>query len=523
MGKTKLSIYLIKAEYAADYTRAVEMNGVSSTQKLTDIGVVYTKKSTPHTPRWVTGFFGNEVPSKLFVSSSASALLLTRIASKDEARLFAISFGYGYTLLKIEAIEERFGLRVALNACGAESLRKVRRTSVAGNARKTSEQLPRRSSIDEFGMDIERDLLEGVTVECDEDTLVAGSVTGGDALSLSADVDVHSIGDLLKKIYDLYKKDSYKQSFGWVDQISSVKSPAVIEALEKHTVELINAGNPTLWLAVPEVINWESIEGFKIGRNRKLKDDILIEDVLKSLGKKGLTDFDQLKRKRIRVIGEESGETLRQWSAAQCLYGELDYEGSVYCANGGKWYKLDQGYREAIEASFNRTEISQMDFPDCIASRESEYNRCLAEADSVHRALLDAKNIEYGGGRSMIELCDVLCDDGSFIHVKFYSGSATLSHLFSQGLVSASLVKQDEEFVEAANEKIEAVAPGFEMRVGADTLKEVIYGIATKEDGERPQIPFFSKVTLDYVKRQFGLMGVRVSIKAIHRISNSPN
>lgn len=518
MAKTKLSIYLIKPEFSANDKLVVDVEKVSSSSEVEGVGTVYIRESVPHVPKWAGQFFGDTISHDALVSSSASALLLARLVEED--CLFAVSFGYGYTMLNPDAITERFGLRVALNACGPNSLRKISRTSLAGNARKTSEQMPRQAQISEFGMDVERDLLEGVTVECDENLLGARSLTGSNSLSLSADADVHSIATLFGKIYTLYEEDAYKQSFAWVDHIAAVKAPAIVAGLENRVVECINSRDPSVWLAVPEIINWEAIEGFKNGRLRELRDDILIDDVLETFGEKGLKDFNQLKKVTIGAVSGTSGESIKSWTAAKCLYGELTYEGSTYCANAGGWYKIDQDYSETINQGYLKTPISKMSFPDYAESGEAEYNEKLVSVDGSHRALLDARSISYGGGRSKIELCDVLCDNGSFIHVKLYSGSATLSHLFNQGLVSAELVKQDTAFVSEANEKVHSVAPQFKMSVGPETLKEVVYGIVTKEPAKRPNIPFFSKVAFDYVKKQYALMGVRVSIKAIHRVAH---
>lgn len=520
MPKNKLSIYLIKAECSSADKVAVDMEKVGDSMAIEGVGIVYVKESYPHTPKWVEGFFGDSLTAEKLVSCSASALLLVEIAPKGTGRLFAVSFGYGYTMLNPDAVEERFGLRVALNVCSADSLRKVRRTSVAGNARKTSEQLPRRSPITEFGMDIERDLLEGVTVEGDEELLVSGSITGTDSLSLSAEIDIDSISTFLEKVYELYEKDTYKESFEWVDRISSVKAPGLVADLEKRAVELINSGDPSIWMAVPEVIDWEAVEGFRIGSHGELRGDVLIDDLLASLGEKGLSEFEQLKKASVCAVGEADGSVIRRWTAAKCLYGELVQEGSVYCVNGGGWYKVEQGYRDTIEAGYQGSAVSGMEFPECSVAKEADYNRELAEADSGHRALMDARNIRYGGGNSKIELCDVLCDDGRFVHVKFYSGSATLSHLFNQGLVSAELVKSADDFRERADEEVQTVVPGFSLKIGRNCPREVVYGIITKDSDDLPKIPFFSKVTYDYVRRQYDLMGVKVSIKAIHKATS---
>jgi uncharacterized protein (TIGR04141 family) len=59
-------------------------------------------------------------------------------------------------------------------------------------------------------------------------------------------------------------------------------------------------------------------------------------------------------------------------------------------------------------------------------------------------ALLDADPVIYGGGRSAIEICDLLSTDRVFVHVKAKTKSSTLSHLFAQGLNSAQAFRDVE-------------------------------------------------------------------------------
>ena len=61
-------------------------------------------------------------------------------------------------------------------------------------------------------------------------------------------------------------------------------------------------------------------------------------------------------------------------------------------------------------------------------------------------AVMDRKNIRYGGGASRIEFCDLFINKRTLLHVKRYGGSSAMSHLFSQGVVSATLFLQDRDF-----------------------------------------------------------------------------
>lgn len=516
MAKTRISVYLIKEGCDTDNQIIKEDNNFDC-QAIDGVGNFYSKQSYSKVPKWVDSMFGTSIDSSSLRSSSASAVLLVPIeVEENKRRIFAITFGYGRLMIDQSSIEERFGLKAVLNIADANSLRRIDKTSVAGNAMKSSEQLPKKSSIGDFTMDIERDLLEGVSVSMREDGLLEGTVKGADALNASIEINMVNILNVLATLYDIYKSDAYKESFDWIDRISSVKSQALINRLDKKAISLINASSPDIWMAIPELIDWEQISGFRIVGDENLYQDILIDKVLASLHQP-LTEIKQLKNRKVKALNSDETCALTTWSSYKCLFGELDLDGKQYCINGGKWYHVDNDYAQRIRESYELAPICNLPFPDWAdGEHEKDYNESLQMADSESRALMDAKNIPYGGGSSRIELCDVLTNEGVFIHVKKYSGSAVLSHLFNQGLVSTQLIKSDDDFRTRAAEKLKLENPGFKFALDHNCVREVVYAIATIDDGERPPIPFFSKVTFYYVKKQFEMLGVPVSLKAVH-------
>ena len=515
MAKTRISVYLIKEGVTAD-EEIVNTDKCKDVQTIDGVGTLYSRASRARTPRWVGSVFGSSIDASRLSTATASAVLIVPTAQGGAERIFALAFGYGHSLIEKSAIEERFGLKTALNLADSNSLRRVSRTTVAGNALKSNEQLPRRSSIGEFSLDIERDLLEGVTVSVADDDVFVGNVNGADAFSASVEIDMGNILEVLGAIYEAYCSESYKASFEWVDRISCVKSPETIGQLNASAVELINSGSHDVWMAVPAVVEWEKVSGFRIAGDRDLHQDILIEEVVGAMPG-GLTEFSQLKRRRIRMLGAEDEMELDSWPSDRCLFGEVSLGGRQYCLNGGKWYLIDNDFAERINGSYAKAMVSDVTFPECSgAMKEADYNRLLAESGGESMALMDAKNIPYGGGRSKVELCDVLTDAGRFIHVKHYSGSAVLSHLFNQGLVSAELMTEP-EFRALASDKLAESYPGFGMDLANGKVVEVIFGIITKDDAERPNIPFFSKVTYDHVSNRLRMMDVKVSIKAIRK------
>lgn len=106
-------------------------------------------------------------------------------------------------------------------------------TEVAGNARKSNEQMPKQSTISDFSLDIERDLLNGITAVSDKknSTFSGMTITGTDSLNVSTNRDVSSIREFLLDIYKVYSQDTYKQNFSWIDHIAPVKDKTLKDNL----------------------------------------------------------------------------------------------------------------------------------------------------------------------------------------------------------------------------------------------------------------------------------------------------
>ena len=68
--------------------------------------------------------------------------------------------------------------------------------------------------------------------------------------------------------------------------------------------------------------------------------------------------------------------------------------------------------------------------------------------------------IRFGRGRSLVEFCDLFNrEEKVLLHVKRYGGSAPLSHLFQQALVSGEAFRTESEFRRLANAKLPAGLP----------------------------------------------------------------
>lgn len=515
----KLSIYMIKDDYASSDKLIIDDQAEILTS-IENVGVAYFRPSAFYEPKWLKSFFGNVLSVNDVFTANARVALIIRIPivedGKNVFKAFAVTMGYGKYLFKENVIEERFGLRVVLNTIKPDSLRRINKTSIGGNQKISNEQLPLKADIGEFGFDIDRDLIGFVTGVSDDEAYVKGIMTGGDMLNLTADVDISNIKEFIKKTYDKYQLKTYRTNFAWVDHIQKVKDSRLLDILNTELINQINNKSPNIWMAVPDIINWEDISGFKYS-NQGIQSDIEIGLVCHSF-RNGLIKADQLKSKRIIAVDAMDDETIyKSWQAYNCLYGELEVNGKAYCINNGKWYCVDNDFVAQINGDYLNTNISPIKFIDFSSkhSNENEYSKDFVSTDPNTYLCMDKKNIAHGGGHSKIELCDILMANNSFIHVKPYSGSSTLSHLFNQAVVSAELVLSDLEFYNKANTEIGKASADKQFLLNKDNKITITFGIISKGPEDRPEIPFFSKVAFKYIKRRLETFGCDIYIKNI--------
>src|SRR5262249_23376723 len=100
--------------------------------------------------------------------------------------------------------------------------------------------------------------------------------------------------------------------------------------------------------------------------------------------------------------------------------------------------------------------------------------------------------------------------------------SSDLSHLFSQGFVSARLLQEDQAFRKAADEKIVSLTndPSFRF-FETSSLRtedfEIVYVIVAPWKGRTvlQALPFFSKVNLERPVQEVTNKGYQVSLSAV--------
>ncbi|MDH7943468.1 TIGR04141 family sporadically distributed protein [Pseudohongiella sp. SYSU M77423] len=516
--KEKLSIYLVKTSLADEISKFinVEISKPPINIELIDVeATLYVKKEPPKSPPTWTKLFTEhqELPEDIFGSrKSVGAALVIKLSSK----CFVLTFGTGFHMVRNEAIERDFGLRVTLNSVNPDKLRSLDKASYDHNPLNSRTQ----SSIDlgvfDLDVDSEMDMLYAVT-GASKVPIFGSHVTGRDALSLSLEISMDGLKEVLLEAISRYEA-SLPKEFEWVDNIQRIKDKELTEVLDLELDEILaekNFGN--MWLGEPEIVDWESQIGYSFDLYAQTPRHVVLrlEDLIKYLEDKGITFTSENLKSQIININDNEFNSIKKWSAYRCLYAEVNFDKEKFILRNGLWYRVNTNFANSVDDYLQSLDAYDFEFPVYAHEREENYNISVSDSNG-NIELMDKEFVKIGGPYDKLEFCDLIKDSIEFVHVKYYRNSSTLSHLFSQGVVASEAFIGDAAFRHRLNEKLPVASKLKDANSRPDPSKyKVVYAIATNRSIPN-ELPFFSKVTLKNALKRLKTLNFNVSLSAIN-------
>lgn len=270
-----------------------------------------------------------------------------------------------------------------------------------------------------------------------------------------------------------------------------------------------------LSFAPPDDVSVEDIHDFVIYKNDieevfdTMNIDALRAALTKFPGKFGVSSLAGIKIQARDSNGEPASfaKPLKSW-----VVFEAGDQKRRYLLTLGKWYALAEEYSEKLDQDLSQiedvTDILQLISWDDWGPKqnwEKHFNKKAIEGRQ-DLVCLDRHKLYSDGDE--IEACDLLHSAGYFIHVKPYSGSQTLSHLFSQGFVSAQTLISDAEYRGDFIEAVRSMNDDLVEVASSAPPKFVTYAIAFDGKQKLPQdLPTFSKVNLRSFSKRIRLLG----------------
>jgi uncharacterized protein (TIGR04141 family) len=412
-------------------------------------------------------------------------------------------------------------LLVALNSVDKESFRCIDKQSLDTIQSHTRIQSGQETTADQFGLDVEQDMLKAI-VGAPKDSRLGSRMTGTDSISVSVRMDLSDLPFLLKSYKEKFEADLSATDYQWVNNISLVKnSTSFVDALDNKLLEkFLKKDYSDLWLAIPEIIPWNTVKGFIYTHGKKiLHPDINLDGFLETVEHDQSVTLDMLKSRHVSCADENHDKVFKNWSIYKCTYAEIDHDGQRYILNDGKWYNVNIDFVSRTNADFKKVDVSSLTLPEYCGGGEGHYNAEVCKNQPNVFFLLDDKNkIFHGGGHGQIEVCDLFSVNKQLIHVKIYGKSSVFSHLFSQGFVSGQLLQIDTEFRKKIKDKL--TSPYSDLITvntrPADKEFTIIFAVISDAPGSDLYMPFFSRVNLNNTAKILKGFGYSVEILKIH-------
>jgi uncharacterized protein (TIGR04141 family) len=521
--RLRLTVFLIKDGYKdiKDFLQVAELRRVPVSSGSVN-GTLFFRSGFKSTPPWASIF--RDVPGfdpRSIVNQSSRGLYVVQV----EDRWFCFTFGYTRHLLVEAAVERNFGLIVALNLGDPDAIKAIDKTNISHVGLQSREQAGRDVGFDGFEFDTDIDLLKSITAkgraaEGEEQE----TYSGRDSFSVYTRVNLSSFADIAKKLWKARKSTAYQKRYPWVDKITQERDSAIVTQLDSELVSAVNSGTVSkIWLAVPEMISWEELDGFaykiRSPSPRKagpaLHPDIDLDGWLAATKLEGQITLNHLTNRKIFQCFKDGREPAA-WSVYRCLNAEIDIGGSKYILNDGDWYNVDREYVTHVDQFYRSIPTSALTLPSYGIKTEPKYLKDVPRSHPQF-AVMDRRNVMIGGGKSRVEFCDLFSNRNDIIHVKQYGGSSLLSHLFSQAVVSGECFLHESSFRHEVNKLLPM---GFKL---SDPTKDpvsarytICIAIMSKVHGPL-EIPFFSKVSMKHAVRSLQRMGYKVTKLKIER------
>lgn len=210
-------------------------------------GELFALQSAPTEPDWCAYL---EVEETLERSGIGGILFVP-----TRSRMFAITFGHAYRKLSDECYEHDFGLQFILNAAIPNKLRSADVAEPAALRMKRT-QGGDDSDLTLLDFKYNEDVLKSLTARVHPQYATwFESATGASSLRLNTKVRGQRLGELCELLYKVYASDTWKKNFPGAQDISRVREPSLIEALDAKLLAALQQGAPALYLAVPEIVD----------------------------------------------------------------------------------------------------------------------------------------------------------------------------------------------------------------------------------------------------------------------------
>lgn len=412
----------------------------------------------------------------------------------------ALTTGYGYTALERSRLKDDAGLHIVRNILDPSRLTAIETLAPSPAGRKTQVVLGTEGYIHEMGA---RTREEPVTVLAGKPESENGlsRISGADSLHITSREEFLPFLDILKNLIEQEGSTAYRQKFPQLAAMEPVTDLSLRADLDRTLADLLaEDATDRLFFVRPRSADWNRVAGYSLNFASRITQiqELSTREILSIMHQ---WQQDELRLELVSVIEYDAGgdplaapASLREYCVA-----EVDHRENRYLLMRNNWYPVPANLTQELAMFFEG--VDEIDIPGYLppmiaGETEGDYN-ARVPALKPDLLCLDKDNIHITG-HTAIEACDLLSTSGHFICVKKATGSATLSHLWNQGMVSAGLLAHNEEYRGKILEKCPTPWNTLFTTSGVQPATiTFVYAVASARSGKlAPGLPLFSQIAL---------------------------
>ena len=441
--KIGLTVFLIKSGHVAALEKAIAGPGAASIMLAAPLDGVFVPIAPIGTqPKWVEAV-DSIIQAPITVdmrSKSPAGLLLV----KRPGGTFVVSFGHAWMKLEDSWLERDFGRRVALNAIPKDQVVEIKAEQVFAKWHLASERAPRATSVDDFGVEFDRDLVSVVEGIPKLKPSLGKSVRGGTSLRLN--LPISELASALDDGSTLFASNAYKKDWPDIDNINPLKDSLLIDKLEQSFDDEFANGQAKSRIVMftpaqrrDETILADSYVYGRLAATAPSSPYLMFDSWLAYLAKKNLKpSIEAAKSSPLHILDEDGNS--KTCSVFDCFGYEISVGSTTYILASGTWYEVVDDFVKRINGSIKKISQANTVLPAWNGTDdEGAYNIACGKIGTLLNC--DAKNIFYGGGLSQFEFCDLAyLQEKTLYFAKIVSKSSGMSHLTEQVRRTAQLL-----------------------------------------------------------------------------------
>ncbi|HFQ4916771.1 TPA: DUF6119 family protein [Vibrio vulnificus] len=390
-------------------------------------------------------------------NKSPSAVLCLKITRDvDDILFYILTFGmHTSRFINSDKLVNDFGIKVAMNICDHNNLKKVNTTTHSSVSTLTDRQASKGTNLEIFDINDEKEFFRSISGSTYENYPYIKSFAGKSSITVNlkkgTSVTDDGIVDILLSLEEAYDLELYKEKFPSYGRLDYVSDEDEIDRLNGILFNFLKNKDFSNIHLSPSIIMDENVSYFSYKDPEAYEsvdkfDDLNISELISQNH-----NFNQKSSIKTilnwKVYYVNTSEEIFTMRAYDCINCELEDNGTTYILSSGTWRNVSSDFKSEVELYVKNNIKDKSDdyLPndvsihcivkekgrDTVKYKEEVYNAYAAKYDD-NIYLFDKSKINIAG-QKRYEICDLLHRDKELIHVKVLkSGTNSLSHLFVQ-------------------------------------------------------------------------------------------